>query len=106
VEFDITNRLSVFVALAGLLLLLAEMTPVIALEPYPPSVTRSFMDWCTGTKGTAEGVCSCTLKNLAQTVPAMAISRFVGSEASFSLSAMAVSTGSTVTDALLRCSKA
>lgn len=75
-----------------------------ALETYSEKDTQQFMDWCTGAKSATESTCSCTLKRLAQTLPATALTQFLASQGNFSLSTAAVSTGATVTQALVSCS--
>ena len=86
------------------LLFISQTQPALALEAYSPQEQQQFMDWCTGAKSATESTCSCTLKNLAQTVPAAALAQFLSSQGSFSLSTAAVTTGATVTQALLSCS--
>ncbi len=86
------------------LLVLIPLQPATALETYSPQEQQQFMDWCTGAKSASESTCSCTVKKVALTVPAAALSQFLASQGSFSLSATAVSTGAAVTQALLSCS--
>jgi len=95
-----------FSAAIGIMALtvLVPLQPVAALEAYSPQEQQQFMDWCTGAKSATESTCSCTVKKIALTVPAAALSQFLASQGSFSLSATAVSTGAVVTQALLSCS--
>jgi|GEM_PF-940097 len=77
-----------------------------ALETYSADQSQQFMDWCTGAKSATESACSCTLKSLAQTVPATTLAQFLSSQASgsgFSFNATLVTTAATVTQALATC---
>jgi hypothetical protein len=82
-----------------------SVQPATALEAYSPQEEQQFMDWCTGAKSAAESTCSCTVKQLALTVPATTLTQFLSSQGSFSISAAAVSTGAAVTQAMVSCSK-
>ena len=92
-------------------LILATLTfgtfnhPALAIEAYSSAEQEQFMDWCTGAKSATESTCSCTLKTIAPTIPATALSQFLSNQGGFSLSAIAVSTGAAITQALLSCSK-
>ncbi len=83
--------------------------PVPALETYSATETQQFMDWCTGAKSASESTCSCTLKSLAQSLPATALAAFINKQTSgtsgFSLSTAAVSTGAMVANSMLACTK-
>jgi hypothetical protein len=77
-----------------------------ALETYSADQSQQFMDWCTGAKSATESTCSCTLKSLAQTVPAATLAQFLTSQASgsgFSFNAAMATTAATVTQALTSC---
>jgi len=77
-----------------------------ALETYSADQSQQFMDWCTGAKSATESTCSCTLKNLAQTVPAATLAQFLSSQASgtaFSFNATLATTAATVTQSLATC---
>jgi hypothetical protein len=76
-----------------------------ALETYSEKDTQQFMDWCTGAKSASESTCSCTVKQLAQSLPATALTQFLASQGSFSVSSAAIATGAAVTQALVSCSK-
>ena len=78
--------------------------PVSAVEAYSPAEQQQFMDWCTGAKSATESTCSCTVKRLAQTIPAAALAQFLSSQGSFSMSTTAVTTSAAVTQALVSCS--
>jgi hypothetical protein len=80
--------------------------PAHALEAYSSEQTQQFMDWCTGAKSASESTCSCTLKSVAQTVPATTLAQFLSSQAGgggFSFSASLASTAGLVTQALASC---
>lgn len=83
--------------LAGALIATAIAgAPAAALETYSPEQTQQFMDWCTGAKSATESTCSCTLKSLAQTLPATALATFLNKEmggGGFNLSTAVISTG-------------
>jgi len=98
-------KISLISAVMGVLALLfiSQPRPAAALEAYSPQEQQQFMDWCTGAKSATESTCSCTLKQLAQTVPAAALAQFLSSQGSFNLSSAAVTTGASVTQALLNC---
>ncbi len=97
---------SILPLLAGTLALSITLhsQPANALETYTDNDKQQFMDWCTGAKSATESMCSCTVKRLAQSIPATALTQFLTSQGSFSLSAAAVSTGAAVTQALVSCS--
>ena len=84
-------------------LVAVNVQPASAVETYTDQQQQEFVSWCTGEKSLSETVCSCTVQKLALTVPATALTQFLSSQGSFSLSAAAVSTGATVTQALLTC---
>lgn len=92
------------VGLTLLVLVAINAQPVYAVDAYTDQQSQEFINWCTGAKSASETTCSCTVKRLAQTVPAAALAQFLATQGSFSLSATAVSTGATVTQALLACS--
>lgn len=96
------NRFLFAVLTAAIIGLLAQ--PAAALEEYTEEQTQQFVDWCTGEKSASVSTCSCTVQKVAETVPAVALAQFLSSQGSFSLSATAVTTGATVTQALLSCS--
>jgi len=98
-----TNLVSAVTGVLALLFI-SQTQPASALEAYSPQEQQQFMDWCTGAKSATESTCSCTLKRLAQTVPAATLAQFLSSQGSFSLSTAAVTTGTSVTQALLSCS--
>lgn len=79
--------------------------PANAVESYTDAQKQEFVSWCTGEKSMTETVCSCTVKQLAQTVPANALAQYLSSQGNFSLSATAVSTAAAVTQAMLACNK-
>ncbi|MEL0114195.1 MAG: hypothetical protein VW835_20895 [Rickettsiales bacterium] len=73
---------------------------------------QQFLDWCTGEKKATDSVCSCTLKSVATTVPAAALTSYISGQAtgsSFSMSNLATQTGVSaavaVTQALATCSQ-
>jgi hypothetical protein len=77
-----------------------------ALEAYSAQQSQQFMDWCTGAKSATESTCSCTVKSVAQTVPATALTQFVSSQSSgggFNFNATLASTAALVTQALASC---
>ena len=79
-----------------------------ALEAYSAEQKTQFMNWCTGAQSTTETVCSCTLKSLAQTMPAAALANFLNAKTSntgFSLSTTAITATAMVTQALTSCNK-
>lgn len=87
---------------------LASASATQALEAYSSEQQTQFMNWCTGAQTTTETVCSCTLKSLAQTMPAAALANFLNAKASntgFSLSTSAITATAMVTQALTSCSK-
>lgn len=95
---------SLFVA--ALVSAVASVRPATALEAYSAAETQQFMDWCTGAKSATESTCSCTLKSVAQTVPAATLAQFLGSQASgggFSFNASLAGTTALVTQALATC---
>lgn len=80
--------------------------PAHALEAYSAGEQQQFMDWCTGAKSATESTCSCTLKSVAQTVPAATLAQFLSSQTSgggFSFNASLASTTALVTQALATC---
>ena len=83
--------------------------PAGALDAYSPQQTQQFMDWCTGAKSATESTCSCTLKSLAQSLPAAALATFLnkqtGGSSGFSLSTTAINAGAMVANAMVNCSK-
>lgn len=88
--------------------ILAWAPPAPALETYSPAQTQQFMDWCTGAKSATESTCSCTLKSLAQTLPATALATFLSKElgdGGFNLSTAAISAGAMVANAMAGCAK-
>lgn len=95
--------------IVGLFLIgLIWIKPATALEAYSPAQTQQFTDWCTGAKAATEGVCSCTLKKLSQSVAPAALTAFISSQSSgggFNLSTTTVTTTALVTNALVSCSK-
>jgi len=98
------------ILLASLIFGVAGWTaPAAALESYSDTQTQQFMDWCTGAKSASESTCSCTVKSLARSLPATALSAFINKQTSgttgFSLSTAAVSTGAMITNAMLSCTK-
>ena len=77
-----------------------------ALDTYSADQSQQFMDWCTGAKSATESTCSCTLKSLAQTVPAVTLAQFLSSQSSgsgFNFNATLATTAATVTQALTSC---
>lgn len=98
------------IACAAVLLGSLMAQPSHAIESYAESDNKQFMDWCTLQKSASEGICSCALKQVAQTVPATALSQYLvglSSGQSTSLSALATSSASvaavTVTQSLATC---
>lgn len=82
-----------------------------ALEAYSQTEEKQFLDWCTGEQKATDSVCSCTLKSVAQTVPASALISYINGKATgsgFSMSNLAVQSGvsaaTAVTAALATCS--
>lgn len=95
-----------FVALATV----TTSTPSRALDGYSAQEEQQFMDWCTGAKSATESTCSCTLKRVAQTVPAAALTSYLSSLSSgqsMSLTNLATSsatmTAATVAQSLATC---
>ena len=86
------------------LAIIALATPSQALETYSSAQQQQFTDWCTGAKTYKESVCSCALKRLAQTVPPAALSTYLSSQGSFTLSTASAATAATVAEALVTCS--
>lgn len=85
--------------------LVSSASPAISVEAYSSQQQQEFVSWCTGEKSASETTCSCTVKKLAETVPATALAQFLSSQGTFSLSATAITTGASVTQALLACNK-
>lgn len=86
-------------ALLGVFLLALTPNTANALDGYSSSEEAQFMDWCTGAKSASESTCSCTLKKVAQTVPAAALVSYISSASSgqsLSLTSLAT-TGATMT---------
>jgi len=92
------------IAVLVIVILTSQSHPAQAIETYSDTEQQQFMDWCTGAKSATQSTCSCTLKRIAQTVPAAALTQYLTSQGSFTLSSAAVTTGATVTQALLSCS--
>ncbi len=99
-------------AIIAATLFAASTLPAAALEAYSAAEQQQFLDWCTGKRGASEGVCSCTLKQVAQTVPATALAGFLAQQAGgggMSFSSLATTTAATtaasVTQALATCGK-
>jgi hypothetical protein len=93
-------------AIAAATLSVAISGPASALEAYTAAQNQQFMDWCTGAKAATESTCSCTLKSVAQTVPATTLAQYLNSQASnggFSFNATLASTTALVTQALATC---
>ncbi len=91
---------------AALVSIVVVAQPANALEAYSAAETQQFMDWCTGAKSASDSTCSCTLKSVAQTVPATTLAQFLNSQASsggFNFSATLASTTALVTQALATC---
>jgi|SaaInlStandDraft_2_1057019.scaffolds.fasta_scaffold342777_1 hypothetical protein len=85
---------------------IATISSAQALEAYSDQQSQQFMDWCTGAKSASESTCSCTVKSVAQTVPATALTQFLSSQASgggFSFNATLATTAALVTQALTSC---
>ena len=98
------NRSSVpVIAVLMALSLITLPQTAAALETYSEQDKQQFMDWCTGANSATESTCSCTVKKLAQTLPVTALTQFLASQGSFSLSTAAVTTGAAVTQALVSC---
>ena len=102
--------MTIFRPLAAALVLALVLAPrAEALESYSSDLTGQFMDWCTGKAGNTETVCTCTLKQLAQSVTPAALTSFVadkmGGGSGFSLSTATVATAATFTQALTVCVK-
>jgi len=76
-----------------------------ALESYTPAQEQQFTDWCTGAKSNSESLCSCAAKNLAQTVPPVALSQFLANGGSFTMDKTVITTTAMVTQALTSCSR-
>lgn len=92
--------------IAAAMLSVAASGAASALEAYSAAQTQQFMDWCTGAKAATESTCSCTLKSVAQTVPAATLAQYLNSQASnggFSFNATLASTTALVTQALATC---
>ena len=92
-------------------LIVSPVTTASAIEAYSDATNQQFTDWCTGEKSQSEGVCSCTLKSVARTVPAAALTTYLSGLATgqaTSLGSLAVSGASTtavaVTQAMVSCS--
>ena len=96
-------------ALFAVALAPATISGAQAAETYSSSLTSKFMDWCTGTGSNSETACTCTLKQLAVSVPLAALTAFLadksGGGSGFSLSTASVATAATVTQALTACVK-
>ena len=97
-------------ALLGVFLLALSPNAANALDGYSASEETQFMDWCTGAKSASESTCSCTLKKVAQTVPAAALVSYISgasSGQSMSLTSLATTsatmTATTVVQALTTC---
>lgn len=83
-----------------------------ALDSLSQSEQQQFLDWCTGEKKASDSVCSCTLKNVAQSVPAAALTTYISGQTSgsgFSMTNLAtqasVQTAAAVAQSLATCSK-
>ena len=93
-------------AIAAATLSVAISGPASALEAYTAAQNQQFMHCCTGAKAATESTCSCTLKSVAQTVPATTLAQYLNSQASnggFSFNATLASTTALVTQALATC---
>jgi len=106
VNFMNTSRMGMvaFAILVASMVTPFQNSPALAVEAYSSTEEKQFMDWCTGAKSATESTCSCTVKRLAQTVPAAALTQFLTSQGSFNMSTAAVTTGAAVTQALVSCS--
>ena len=96
--------------LIGAFMLVMTPNATKALDGYSASEQSQFMDWCTGAKSASESTCSCTLKKVAQTVPAAALVSYVSSASSgesMSMTSLATTsatmTATTVVQALATC---
>jgi hypothetical protein len=77
---EISMHKTIAVALATVLIAgIAAERPASALEAYSAQQSQQFMDWCTGAKAATESACSCTLKSVAQAVPAATLAQFLNS---------------------------
>ena len=99
-------------AIVGIIVLAQLGAPAQALDSLSQAEQQQFLDWCTGEKKASESVCSCTLKKVAVTVPAAALTSYISGQASggsFSMSNLAttagVSTAASVAQALTTCSQ-
>jgi hypothetical protein len=86
--------------------------PASSLEALSQAEQQQFLDWCTGEKRASDSVCSCTLKNVVQTIPAAALTSFISGQTSssgFSMTNLAtqagVQTAATVAQSMATCSK-
>lgn len=98
------------VAFLGVFLLALSPNTANALDGYSSSEEAQFMDWCTGAKSASESTCSCTLKKVAQTVPAATLVSYISSASSgqsLSLTSLATTsatmTATTVVQSLATC---
>ncbi|MBT6096533.1 MAG: hypothetical protein HOH04_16730 [Rhodospirillaceae bacterium] len=99
-------RRSTYVSIPVFALVLLTAFGARSLESYSPAQSEQFMDWCTGAKSATESTCSCTLKSVAQTVPAATLAQFLTSQASggsFNFNASLASTGAMVASSLASC---
>ena len=99
-------------AVAGILVLTVFALPANALDKLSQAEQQQFLDWCTGEKKASDSVCSCTLKSVATTVPAAALTSYISGKATgsgLSMSNLATSAGvsaaAAVTQALATCSR-
>ena len=86
--------------------------PASSLDALNQVEQQQFLDWCTGEKRASDSVCSCTLKNVVQTIPAAALTSFISGQTSssgFSMTNLAtqagVQTAATVAQSMATCSK-
>ncbi|MCW9035746.1 MAG: hypothetical protein OQJ97_16120 [Rhodospirillales bacterium] len=95
--------------IAALLALCAPLMfttlPAYALEAYSQAQEQQFVSWCTGAKSASESTCSCTVKRLATTVPATALSQFIANGGKLTMDSSLMTTTAMVAEAFTACSK-
>ena len=100
------KQLSIAAAIVAITIA-APQNNATALEAYSPAQEQQFMDWCTGEHAAKESTCSCTLKSLAQTLPATALVQFLNSKTSgssgFNMNTTLITTAAMVTQSLTTC---